>query len=490
MRSRTTKRIDDEPRERKKPAAETVRVPHDPVNEMVVIATALVDAEARRTLTSSISPDSYFGEHHAAIWGALRELEQRKLAFDPATLRQLAPEVDHDYVEQLLRQRPKPPDAATLRHHVECLHQDRARIELARGPLQEFLEAIRDPRATPDRLRGLVDRMQRGLQGHGSASVLRRGSTVVRESLEALRRRRAGHATRPFGIPGLDYDGDTPRLLPGTMNRQVSLVTGLSGSGKSTTMMNAILGMVGDGRKLLVGSWEMESSMTLELVTTIALGWSRTEMMLARYSDEHLATYEQKAEELAASISFFELPDPRKSRGRMNEHQLDLIQSVVADSGCDVFVADLFKRALKETKPEEEEEALIRMQSIAKETNSHVILVHQQRLKDIEGRVDKIPTREGVKGSGAYVEIPDQIIAWHRPAQWKSIPDDKIEAFVLKQRFGKWPIRVELDWDPEYGYVGAGRTVTGETGYEDDGNPDEDLDAFLGQGKSGKGKKR
>jgi DnaB-like helicase C terminal domain len=135
--------------------------------------------------------------------------------------------------------------------------------------------------------------------------------------------------------------------------------------------------------------------------------------------------------------------------------------------------------------PDEEECALYRMQAIAQDANVHAMLIHQQRLKDIEGRTDVRPTREGLKGSGAWVEMPDTIIGTHRPALWKAVDDVTVELLVLKQRHGVWPLAVECDWSPETGLICNGRTVE----YARPGQTTE-VDSFLNEAApAGKGRR-
>jgi len=93
------------------------------------------------------------------------------------------------------------------------------------------------------------------------------------------------------------------------------------------------------------------------------------------------------------------------------------------------------------------------------ELGVHAVLLQQQRLKDIESRPDKRPTREGIKGSGAWVEVPDTIIGVHRPALFKRIDDTVLECFVLKQRHGRFPLGVEFRWEPESGMISGGTAI-------------------------------
>ena len=60
----------------------------------------------------------------------------------------------------------------------------------------------------------------------------------------------------------------------------------------------------------------------------------------------------------------------------------------------------------------------------------------------------------------------------HRPALWKSMDDNVLELDVLKQRYGKWPLAVEFDWDPEFGSLDKGRSIA----YEKPGTEVSDSD--------------
>lgn len=497
MRTRTGKKVEDkEPpkREPKKDPSKTIRVPHDAINEMVVIAAVIVDESARKRYLASIPADSFYGAGHSAIWSGLQELQRRQLSYDPATLKGLVPDVDTRYVENLVKSRPEAPP--NLRHHVELIQWDRARIELVNGPLVDLIEAVQDQKCPPEHLRSLTSRLNSVLGNYGTQQYLRNSSELIREQSAKLTARREGIAVYPYGIPGIDnYESGhemagRPRLLPGTAPGMVTVVTGLSGSGKSTTTLNAISGMFDANRRVLVGAWEQGEGMTLEILAAIRLGFNRRDLIEGAYTAEDQKRLEEEMERVCERVRFFRLPfGEARGKSGFNDRNMDLIQQVVADSGCDVFVADLFRRALKETSPDDEEQALYRMQAMAQELNAHFILVQQQKSKEVEARRDPRPTRDNIKGSSAWVDIADQILAWHRPAQWKDVPDNTIEGLVLKQRYGPWPIAVEIDYEPEYGFLGEGRSVS----FTRSADGDEDYDAlgdFLTEGRSKRRGKR
>jgi replicative DNA helicase len=108
-------------------------------------------------------------------------------------------------------------------------------------------------------------------------------------------------------------------------------------------------------------------------------------------------------------------------------------------------------------------------------------VVHQLNIKNMAGLVDKRPTPEALKGSGAYYEVADTVLAWYRPSFYQSVPDDKVECHILKQRYGKYPQVVELDWDPEYGTISNGHTIEVERPSEVSAQ-----DNFLGEALKGK----
>jgi replicative DNA helicase len=456
-----------------RPAVEFT-IPHDLVNELVVIAAAIVaDEPTRNKLLARIQPEHFFTDENRATWAGLVEMKNRKLAFDYATLQTIAGDtVQIGKLRELAEMRPEVP--VNLEHHVDALQWDRRRTVAAKGPISSLLEALRNPNEAPERVRALAKHVAQAFDGHTDRQYIYDPEQLVAEAMSNIRKRLEGHAIFPYGISGLDYfeaelDGTRARrMIPGTVPGQITLLTGISGSGKSSFSIHLILGQARQGKHVLVGAWEVLAPMTIEMLAVVDLGWSRADLLdplgaLKRgnpLTPELLVKLETRMHALSKFVRFVKNPF-RRTRGekKSNDANLDLVQSIVADSGCSVFVADLWARCLASRKPDEEEEALFRYQAMLEEMSVHSIMVHQQRLKDIEMRPDKRPTREGAKGSGAYIEVADTILGTHRPAQWKRLDDDKLEVFVLKQRFGKWPLGVEFDWNGEMGSISGGSSI-------------------------------
>lgn len=503
----------DEKRASKKTEIDSVKIPVDPVNEVVLLAAAAVLLgrdleEAAKVLR--VPADSMYGKGHSEAWAVMQELLRRKLSYDPATVRQLsAGAVDTDALDSYIEARPEPPP--NLPHHIERVKWDRARVECVKGPLTAFVESLKDPNADPATVRALAKRVGGAFDGFGDKRYLRDPQALVREQSAVLTERRTGRAVFPYGIDALDRysPGDTrterhgnqtrlvdiagqPRMVPGTKPGDVTTITGSSGGGKTTVTACMVLAQYEARRRVLYGAWEQGSGMTLELLAAISLGWSRTDVMIGNYTEEDQRLLEEEMERIGEFVRFFELPFGRK-RGekQLNDLNFDLIQEHISDTGADVFVADLLHLAMTEHAYGQEDDALYRMKAISLEEKCHTIQLQQLNTKKLvsEGADDR-PTREAVKGTGAWIAVSDTVIGTYIPSLSKDVAADRIEFLVLKQRYGIWPQAIECEFDPEFGWIGPGKTIP----YLHRGEKDEGSDLLSksltgGKSRFGRGKK-
>jgi hypothetical protein len=434
----------------------------DAFNEVVIVAAALVDEQARERALKRVTPDMFAADRHQAIWAAIAECHRRKLSPEPATLRQLGGEsVDEQYLLGLMAERPAAP--ANLSHHLDAIEWDAARLRAAAGPVDSFVQALTDPAADPERVKSLARQIPASLDGYGERHYIYEPGQLVRAQMDEIRGRRKGTACFPYGLPGFDRDANGIwRIVPGAKPKMITLVTALSGSGKSL-----VTGLIANEqrklrRKVLYGAWETDGPMTAELIATSDLGWSKYKLSTGQLTEEEEGIFEKKLCEISAWVRFWKFPWERQSgasRPKTNDEVLDRIHGYVADSGADVVVFDLWRRCLVDRRLDAEEAALERMQDMAKDTCAHFILCHQQRLKDVEQRKDRRPTREAIKGTSMWVDISDTILGIHLPSLWKPVPDNVLEIDVLKQRFGRWPIAVEFDYSPDQGRISNAREV-------------------------------
>jgi hypothetical protein len=457
--------------------ANEVVVSADVVNEQIMIAAALVDADVRARLTQRLTPDHFVTDGHASIWIAIQELERKKLSYDPATLQRLAGDaVDVRYLASLIEMRPDAPD--NLDFHVGELHWDRVRAIACDGPITALLEAVRNPREAPERVRALARQVGHAFDGGSASNYIHDATLLVHEQSRDIMERIEGRAIYPYGVKGLDFYehgaknrkgediGFTPRISPGAAPGMTTVLSALSGGGKTTLASHLALGLARQRRKVAYGAFEVNAGMTLEIMACISLGWSRTKLMNGKIDRAEIPILEERMHNISKWVTFVRNPFRKRTGEKStNDTNLDLLQDLIGETGCEVFIADLWKRCLRETDPSAEEAALERQQAMAEEMRMHCILLQQQRLKDIESRADKRPTREGIKGSSMWVDIADTILAPHRPFLAKpTIDDDKIEIFILKQRYGAWPLGAEFDWDGEKGSIEGGKSIAYDAG--------------------------
>jgi hypothetical protein len=458
-----------------------IEVPSDPINEQVLLAAMIIDPATRARLVK-LPADAFYAAPHRAIFVGLQELTRRKLEYDAATVARLAPEADVRVLEVLEASRPELPP--NLDFHVQTLEWDHHRATATKGPLAKLIEAVQDPKQAPDHVRALARAVGESFDRvEGSGSFLRKPAEVVREMMVRLRARVEGEALYPFGIVGLDTWedgatnakgedlGGTARIVPGAAPGLATMLTGMSGAGKTTIAGHAIIGIARQRRKVLVGAWEVRAPMTLELLTVLSLGWSRVRLLNGKsnrlgaglpMTHDELVFFEERAHKISKRVTFVENPFRRgsvKTTGRVtNDDYLDILEEHIELSGCDVAVFDLFDRVLRERRPNDEQEALWRMLEFTERLQIHSMIVHQQLLKGEGVRRDMKPSIQGLKGSSAYVDAASLILAPHLPARWKNVPDDTMEVYALKQRFGP-PFGVEFDWDPDTGQIKGGRAI-------------------------------
>jgi archaellum biogenesis ATPase FlaH len=337
------------------------------------------------------------------------------------------------------------------------------------------LDKLHDPTTDPDEYTKAVRRIGGWFDGAGSSKFLRSPEDVLRESKknrrERIARYRTGVGIYPYGIEGLDfYDNGQPRLIPGTAPAKSTLVVGESGSGKTTMSNRIVLAQMAQKRVVMHGGWEMFASENLELFAALSLGFSRSALFIGNMTDEEMEAIDAEEERILSGdhpyLKFMDRPfdrerkDPKgfdKRRG--NEWNLDTIHEHIEASGADVAVFDLFHKALVETKPDDEKRALDRIQGIADATKAHLILLHHVNKEDMDKSPGRVPTRKAIKGSSAWLDAVDTVLATYVPGTVKGGVIDTFEVFVLKQRYGKWPLRVAFDYDPDTGSISGGRDV-------------------------------
>jgi len=162
-------------------------------------------------------------------------------------------------------------------------------------------------------------------------------------------------------------------------------------------------------------------------------------------------------------IAFLKNPPDSVTRGNkwdVNDRVLDWVESELDKWDRDIIYWDLFEKRFVDVSPQAQTNALNRVQRMVKpdRLNIHMVMLHQLNLKEVERREDQRPTRDALKGSTAYVDVPDLVLGLYRPAVYDpGVQDNIIEIICLKQRKGPWPWKVICKWQGKYTRITGGR---------------------------------
>lgn len=447
---------------------------YDAANEVLVMRAAIALAQSSETaartqfrvLVHSIGADEYLVPQHASLWRGLRALSDQNLEYTAETIRHLvagaATPVQDEHLEELENTAGVAPN---LEWHVQVLRWDATRARVMKGALPDLVSDLTDPTVSVEKATSSARAVVRALEGGGGRKFVRRPEELAAEYKTTLRKRRERGNFYPSGFPAIDN-----LLSEGFKPGNTAIITGLSGSGKSTFAAQLAINFAKMGRRPLVCAWEMGAASTLDIMLAMLTGIALDTIVKGTYDNHELKRLDQANEWVNKRVRFMEnaffgqLSDRRDRRG--NDRNLDILEGYIAESGCDEVIMDLWDRLLADLSPDAVTPALYRQQNIHVEYNVHGTLLVQLRLKDVEKRADKRPTRESIKGVATFVEVPDLILGIHRDAQFKDVPDNTIEAICLKQRKGKTNWAVRFGWEGETCKIAGGEQVSYNPGLE------------------------
>jgi replicative DNA helicase len=325
---------------------------------------------------------------------------------------------------------------------------------------------MKDPKASIDLVSSNARAVLRAVEGGGGRKHMCRKSELNTEYWAEIQARSAQGNVRSFGYPELDT-----YLVEGSAPQKTCVVTGLSGSGKSTFCADWTIRLAKMGRRPLYCALEMGPASTIDIMVSNLTGIPIRQIVQGHIPLEDMPRVRKAVAWITRNIAFmkngFFSEELRKGK-RTNDRNLDMFEGSIAESGCDVIIVDLWERILADLSYDGMTQALYRQQNMFEEYNVFGVIVQQLRLKDVEKRSDKRPTREGIKGTGAFVEVADQIFGVHREAQFKNVPDNTIELICLKQRKGEANWSIQYDWDGAKSSIsGIGREVSFDPGLDD-----------------------
>jgi len=463
---------------------------YDVTNEMLVIGAAIADSDIRKRLVRQLSSDEFFDPKHPPIFSALRDMVDRALEYEYETaLRLLQNETDDDAVAERLKkieENAKVPD--NLEWIVNTFKWDAQRAMAYQNLVPKLIKTLKDPKAESTDVQSVTKSILRATESTNGVKHLYKDTELQRNYKNEIEQRRSDQKFYPLGWEAFDKC-----LTEGFKPKRMTVLAGLSSAGKSTVCAIWALRLaLQEKRRVLYCPWEMEVTGVVDVMCSHLTKIPLRQIIQGKLNYDEAEKVCKASETVTKNIQFMGFPfidDIRKGNKPSNDRNLQILEYHIAESGADVAVFDIWERMLRQKKPEEVELALHWMQDMLKEYSVHGIIVHQLRLKDVEQREDKRPTRESIKGTAAYVEVPDMVFGVHRRGQFKNIPDSTVETINLKQRSGESFWDIEWDWHPSICGLNNPRQIDYDPGLENESNKDkissikEDKDTIFFGGK-------
>lgn len=220
---------------------------------------------------------------------------------------------------------------------------------------------------------------------------------------------------------------------------EVTVWAGINGHGKSLLLGHVVLGLMQQGQRCMIASFEMRPEVTLQRMCRQASQGGAPSVQFIdefhRWTDDRLWLYDQQGQ-----------VDPLRIIAVLRYcHERLQMQHVVIDS--------LMKCIRGEDDYNGQKNLLDTLTSIARDTGMHVHLVHHSKKREDESRA---PGKFDLKGSGSISDQTDNVmIVWRNKrkqfdAQNGDMGDpDAPDALLVceKQRNGEWEGRIALWFD-------------------------------------------
>ena len=244
---------------------------------------------------------------------------------------------------------------------------------------------------------------------------------------------------RKLGILGDKLPFESTDQKIGFRRKEITVLAGVNGHGKSLILGQIALDIVSKGSKLLMASLEMPPVSTLARMTKQATGVNMPEVQdVSRFMEwqmDHFYLFNH-----VGSLSPWQV--------------ISLCRYAALELGVSHVVIDSLTKCTRgETDYDGQKDFMNQLCEVAKEMNIHVFLVHHVRKGNDEAET---ANKFDLKGSGAISDLVDNVmiiarnIKKERDTEATGAKDNSISdavLMVIKQRHGDWLGTVHLWFD-------------------------------------------
>lgn len=426
-------------------------------NEQIILSQMIKIIKVRRILVKDLSEETFIGKKHKVIFNTLAELTERNLEFNEDTFNQLSTG-EYGGFEYIRKLQDLFDENENLEFHLERLKADSVKHKIKTDEISSFEELLENPVSGFEELKEQILKINDLVNIMSSTTKIMKGEDLLKKYQADLRIRQIDGIFVPTGIEELDA-----YLSEGFAKRKITVLAARPSMGKSTYVSNIIDKQRDMKKKVLVLPLETQSISVLDAMIS-----RRTRIPLERLiKHPKLLTYEEKKQinKAAQDIlldGYLHWIDDRTIT-------LNGLIPYLESGNYDLVVIDLFdKLADVETDQKVLTKKLNEVQILAQTYNVHFLLVSQIRRFAQMGKrgndsVEKKPTLEMLKNSGAFEEVADTIVALYRKKYYfPDESDDILEQIILKQRRGVLNISVYNEFDGGTATVGKKSTPPSE----------------------------
>jgi replicative DNA helicase len=397
----------------------------DVENEQIILSQMIKNVAIRKRCCRELNENLFIGKRHKIIFRVLSEMVSRGLDYNHDTFKILSNEEDFGGFKYLNDLEEVFADNQNIDFHIQRLKLDSKKINLKKDKVKQLNDALEDPSIDANKLFNIVDGIQKELKDVFITSNISKGKELKKEYFKVLAERQ--EESRFVGI-GFSIDDD---LTEGFARKKVSVIAARPSMGKSTFAANICDNLRKFKVPTLVLPLEMGKESFIDLVVS-----KRTKIPLNDIikntkdltRDQKILIQKEVTELLDDEYLHF-IDD--------TSIKLNDLRTILNNSNYAVCIIDLFEKISDISfEPKILSNQLKQIQSIAKESNTHICLLAQIRRFDPKSK-EKRPTLEMLKNSGSYEEVADLILLLHREFYYKpELGQDVLEVIIAKQRLG------------------------------------------------------
>jgi hypothetical protein len=423
----------------------------DRANEEGVLIIPLINAERSRALVRKIKPEQFRIDEHALIWSVYRKQLERDHLYDHAqALRVISSSPLGSDAKKVLNglvttAKNLSWEDARAEDRIRILAEDALRVQVLTGPAKQLIEGLVNPSVDITALRTAAKRADAFFHGTSSAVVpISRVHTDYIASIQARIDRRG--QIYGVGDPGFDSS-----LGIGFAPGDTSVITGETGEGKSTVALNLARMLCKNGRNVAYCCWEEGADRALDKIISAEAGIPFTRIVRGSISQAEQARILEVMNRFSGGatpegwgrIRFITNPflemwfnSKRDAAGRrikiVQQDVLEVIRNIIADSGCDVIIYDMWDRSIQEPGLFPVEKSLEMTQQLHKDFAVHGILLAQTNIDKVRNQ-NAAKGSATIKGSKKKPEISDLVIVLDRPSiRGEVMPKDGKDPLFMK----------------------------------------------------------